>query len=37
MPQVDVNNFGKVAVLMGGWAAEREVSLKSGDAVLQDY
>ena len=26
--------FGKVAVLMGGWAAEREVSLKSGEAVL---
>lgn len=27
-------DFGKVAVLMGGWAAEREVSLKSGKAVL---
>jgi len=27
--------FGKVAVLMGGWSAEREVSLDSGDAVLQ--
>lgn len=27
------NKFGKVAVLMGGWAAEREVSLKSGAAV----
>lgn len=26
--------FGKVAVLMGGWSAEREVSLKSGGAVL---
>jgi len=26
--------FGKVAVLMGGWAAEREVSLNSGKAVL---
>lgn len=26
--------FGKVAVLMGGWSAEREVSLKSGEAVL---
>ncbi|MCK5897236.1 MAG: D-alanine--D-alanine ligase [Cocleimonas sp.] len=26
--------FGKVAVLMGGWAAEREVSLNSGAAVL---
>ncbi len=27
-------NFGKVAVLMGGWSAERKVSLKSGKAVL---
>ena len=27
-------DFGKVAVLMGGWAAEREISLKSGNAVL---
>ena len=26
--------LGKVAVLMGGWSAEREVSLKSGEAVL---
>jgi D-alanine-D-alanine ligase len=26
--------FGKVAVLMGGWSAEREVSLVSGRAVL---
>ncbi len=30
-----IDMFGKVAVLMGGWAAEREVSLKSGEAVLQ--
>ncbi len=29
------DNFGKVAVLMGGWAAEREVSLNSGKAVLK--
>lgn len=29
------NNFGKVAVLMGGWSAEREISLLSGNAVLQ--
>ena len=29
-----VEDFGKVAVLMGGWSAEREVSLKSGQAVL---
>jgi len=27
--------FGKVAVLMGGQSAEREISLKSGTAVLQ--
>lgn len=26
--------FGKVALLMGGWSAEREISLKSGTAVL---
>lgn len=26
--------FGKVAVLMGGWSAEREISLISGQAVL---
>jgi D-alanine-D-alanine ligase len=29
-----VKNFGKVAVLFGGRSAEREVSLKSGAAVL---
>jgi D-alanine-D-alanine ligase len=28
-------NFGRVVVLMGGPSAEREVSLKSGNAVLQ--
>jgi D-alanine-D-alanine ligase len=27
--------FGRVAVLMGGWSAEREISLMSGKAVLQ--
>lgn len=27
--------FGRVCVLMGGWSAEREVSLKSGSAVLK--
>lgn len=27
-------NYGKVAVLMGGWSAEREISLMSGQAVL---
>lgn len=31
----DARDFGRVAVLMGGWAAEREVSLRSGAAVLQ--
>jgi len=30
-----VSDFGKVAVLMGGWGAEREVSLNSGAAVLE--
>ena len=29
------NNFGKVAVLMGGKSAEREISLMSGQGVLQ--
>jgi D-alanine-D-alanine ligase len=29
------NNFGKVAVLMGGWSAERYISLLSGKAVLK--
>ena len=28
-------DFGKVAVVMGGWAAERSISLKSGHAVLE--
>jgi len=31
---VTPETFGKVAVLMGGWSAEREISLKSGKAVL---
>jgi len=31
---IQAKDLGKVAVLMGGWSAEREVSLKSGDAVL---
>lgn len=30
----DAKDFGKVAVLMGGWSTEREISLKSGNAVL---
>lgn len=29
----DASAFGKVAVLMGGWSAERQVSLWSGQAV----
>lgn len=28
-------DFGRVAVLMGGWSAEREVSLSSGTQVLE--
>lgn len=36
LPKVsDPSEFGRVAVLMGGYAAEREVSLKSGAAVLE--
>jgi len=31
---IQASDFGKVAVLMGGWAAERDVSLVSGKAVL---
>ncbi len=30
----DPRMFGRVALLMGGWSAEREVSLKSGSACL---
>lgn len=32
---VDPARFGKVAVLMGGWSAERAISLNSGQAVLE--
>jgi D-alanine-D-alanine ligase len=32
---IDVQAFGKVAVLMGGHAAERVISLRSGQAVLE--
>lgn len=32
---LDPKAFGRVAVLFGGKSAEREVSLKSGNAVLQ--
>lgn len=31
---VDVQRFGRVVLLMGGWSAEREISLKSGSTVL---
>ena len=31
---MQASEFGKVAVLMGGQSAEREISLKSGEAVL---
>ncbi len=34
-PAIKVADFGKVAVLMGGASAEREVSLMSGAGVLQ--
>ena len=34
MPNILTNKFGKVAVLLGGKSGEREVSLKSGNAVL---
>ena len=35
MSGIPENRFGKVAVLMGGISAEREVSLRSGAAVLK--
>lgn len=31
----DAGRFGKVAVLMGGWSSERDISLQSGEAVLE--
>ncbi len=31
----NASKFGKVAVLLGGKSAEREVSLDSGQAVLE--
>lgn len=31
---IDPDRFGKVAVVMGGWSAEREVSLMSGQQVF---
>ncbi|MEA3278824.1 MAG: D-alanine--D-alanine ligase [Pseudomonadota bacterium] len=32
--RADASRFGKVALLLGGQSAEREISLKSGNAVL---
>ena len=32
--EMQASDFGKVAVLMGGKSAEREISLHSGEAVL---
>ena len=34
MSTIDVKALGKVAVLMGGTSAEREISLLSGNGVL---
>lgn len=34
MQQTDIEALGKVAVLLGGWSSEREVSLLSGQGVL---
>jgi D-alanine-D-alanine ligase len=33
-PESTDSRFGKVALLMGGWSAEREISLKTGNAIL---
>ncbi len=33
LPEYQASEFGKVAVLMGGKSAEREISLESGKAV----
>jgi D-alanine-D-alanine ligase len=35
IPSIDPKAMGKVAVLMGGFSAEREISLMSGHGVLQ--
>jgi len=35
LQETAASRFGKVAVVMGGWSAEREVSLMSGECVLQ--
>jgi len=33
--ELQAHHFGKVAVVMGGWSAEREVSLMSGQQVFE--
>ncbi len=35
MSTYDTQQFGSVALLMGGWSAERNISLKSGAAILE--
>jgi len=35
LAQVSPSRFGKVAVVMGGWSAERDVSLMSGQQVFE--
>ncbi len=35
MSSVSATALGRVAVLMGGWSAEREISLQSGQAVFE--
>lgn len=35
MTDLAPGHFGKVAVMMGGWSTEREISLNSGQAVLK--
>lgn len=32
---IDISKFGHIGVLMGGYSSEREISLKSGQAVLE--
>ncbi|WP_290649426.1 D-alanine--D-alanine ligase [Aquisalimonas sp.] len=34
-PAIKPQDMGRVAVLMGGWSAEREISLRSGGEVLR--
>jgi len=31
--QIPPKQFGRVAVVMGGWSAEREISLRSGNQI----